>query len=99
MITNKNGIVVFSTGRQLKNLRWISINSSLEVSNGWINEMLAYDRDHDRDKQIEPVLNPYCLTVEEIAELSDYMMGLWLQLKENVRKFGVKSPEIFIINK
>jgi hypothetical protein len=28
-------------------------------------------------------------------EIADYNMGLWLELKHNIRKHGVANPKIF----
>ena len=41
------------------------------------------------------VINPYHLTDAEIVELADYNIRLWMDLKDNVREYGVTSPKIF----
>lgn len=42
------------------------------------------------------VHNPHDLTAEELMEIADYNMGLWLELKANLRKFGVDDARVFL---
>lgn len=46
-------------------------------------------------KATATVQNSHRLTVMELLELADYNIGLWMQLKENIRKHGIGSPRIF----
>ena len=41
------------------------------------------------------VINPYHLSEAEIFEIADYNIRLWLDLKDNIRKYGVNSPRVF----
>lgn len=41
------------------------------------------------------MINPYSLTPEEIFEMADYNIRLWLDLKDNIRRYGVNSPKVF----
>jgi hypothetical protein len=41
------------------------------------------------------VSNPHRLTSDEVLELADYNIRLWMQLKDNVRAWGVSNPKIF----
>ena len=41
------------------------------------------------------VLNPHRLTVMEILEIADFNIGLWMQLKDNIRRHGLSNPRIF----
>jgi hypothetical protein len=41
------------------------------------------------------MINPYSLTPEEIFEIADYNIRLWLDLKDNIRRYGVNSPKVF----
>lgn len=41
------------------------------------------------------VLNPHRLTVMEILEIADFNIGLWMQLKDNIRRHGPGNPRIF----
>jgi hypothetical protein len=40
------------------------------------------------------MINPYSLTPEEIFEIADYNIRLWLDLKDNIRRYGVNSPKV-----
>ncbi|OJW04021.1 MAG: hypothetical protein BGO52_17940 [Sphingobacteriales bacterium 44-61] len=41
------------------------------------------------------VLNPHRLTVMEILEMADFNIQLWMQLKDNIRRYGLANPRIF----
>ena len=41
------------------------------------------------------VSNPNRLTSDEVLEIADYNIRLWMELKDNVRKYGVNDPRIF----
>lgn len=46
-------------------------------------------------KTIINVVNPYHLSEADIFEIADYNIRLWLDLKDNIRKYGVSSPKVF----
>lgn len=46
-------------------------------------------------KTVINVVNPYHLSEAEIFEIADYNIRLWLDLKDNIRKYGVNSPKVF----
>lgn len=41
------------------------------------------------------VENPHSLTVGEITDLADYNIRLWMDLKDNVRKYGTDDHRVF----
>jgi hypothetical protein len=41
------------------------------------------------------VSNPHRLTPEELQELGDYNIRLWLDLKDNIRSNGINHPKVF----
>lgn len=41
------------------------------------------------------VSNPHRLTKEEVVEIADYNIRLWMDLKDNIRKHGISNPKIF----
>jgi hypothetical protein len=41
------------------------------------------------------VFNPYRLTPDEILEIADFNIRLWMDLKDQIREFGAGSPKIF----
>lgn len=46
-------------------------------------------------KPVATVLNPHRLTVMEILEMADFNIQLWMQLKDNIRRYGLDNPRIF----
>ena len=46
-------------------------------------------------KTVTSISNPHGLTNADLMEIADYNMGLWLELKNNIRKHGVVNPKIF----
>ena len=41
------------------------------------------------------VQNPYGLSAEELMEIADYNMQLWMDLKNSLRKNGINNPKVF----
>lgn len=46
-------------------------------------------------KKVISVANPYQLTEAEILEIADFNIRLWMDLKDNIRKYGMKNPKVF----
>lgn len=90
----KKRVLKFSTGKQM-NLygNSISISRALEIGEGHIPNILASPLENSSDDKIQ---NPQHLTADEVMELADFMMSLWLQLKENIRTHGLDNPKIFV---
>lgn len=98
MANTKKDTITFESGRQIIIPGGIvSINKFLEVSDYYSRTILFLDPTFKVDKKIEPVQNIYQLTSPELIELADHMIYLWMNLKDNVRRYGIKSPEIFNI--
>lgn len=90
-------ILKLSTGRQVKLYGTsIGISGTLEIGEGYAPNLLALNAEVKTDKTSSlHVQNPNRFTAEELMELADYMMQLWLQLKSNIRKYGTESPKLF----
>ncbi|HEY0298485.1 MAG TPA: hypothetical protein VGB84_04620 [Arachidicoccus sp.] len=87
-------LLKFSTGKQIILYgNSIGIGKSLEVGECIIPNILALPLDADTEQTIQ---NPQHLTADEVMELADFMTGLWLQLKENIRTHGLSNPKIFV---
>jgi hypothetical protein len=52
-------------------------------------------KDKTVKKSTTIVLNPHRLTKEEIIEVADLSIQLWMNLKESVRRFGVNNSKVF----
>jgi hypothetical protein len=46
-------------------------------------------------KSTAAVLNPHRLTKEEMLEVADFNIRLWMELKDNVREYGIADPKVF----
>jgi len=94
----KKRVLKLSTGRQVKLYGTsIGISNTLEIGEGYAPNLLALNTDPVTDKSASShVHNPNRFTAEEMMELADYMMQLWLQLKTNIRKYGTESPRLFV---
>jgi len=96
MAVLKENVLLFASGRKLKIQNGtISINFSLEVSQGYGSPMLRYDPDSARDTDVEPVLNVHQLSPAEVVELTGCMAALWRQLGDNITQHGLGSTKIF----
>ena len=41
------------------------------------------------------VSNPHKLEAADLMEIADYNIRLWLDLKDNIRRYGVNNPKVF----
>ena len=41
------------------------------------------------------VSNPHKLAAPDLMEIADYNIRLWLDLKDNIRRYGVNNPKVF----
>lgn len=90
----KRRLLKFSTGKQMVLYgNSISISKTLEIGEGHIPNILALPLDSSAEQTIQ---NPQHLSADEVMELADFVMGLWLQLKENIRTHGLDNPKIFV---
>ncbi|MBI2283087.1 MAG: hypothetical protein HYU71_05215 [Bacteroidetes bacterium] len=92
----KRRTLTLSSGKQIKLYgNSIGIGKSLEVAEGYAPNILSFVSNEEKEKAVPGVSNPHQLTAEEINELADYSIRLWLDLKDNIRKYGVNSPKVF----
>lgn len=96
MAEMKRRTIMFSTGKQIKMFgNSIGIGRTLEIGEGYMPNILSISLEDGANDSPNMVHNPHKLSREEVMELADFMMMLWLQLKENIRKNGMDSPKIF----
>lgn len=96
MAEMKRRTIMFSTGKQIKMFgNSIGIGRTLEIGEGYMPNILSISVEDGANDNPNMVHNPHKLSREEVMELADFMMMLWLQLKENIRKNGMDSPKIF----
>lgn len=92
----KKRILSLSNGKQVKLYgNSLAIGKSLEIGEGYAPNVLSFYPDAPADKTLVAVNNPYKFTAEEIQEIADYNIRLWMELKDNLRKHGIGSNKIF----
>ena len=48
-----------------------------------------------KKSNVGAVQNPFSLTNADLHEIADYNIQLWMNLKNNLRKYGVDNPKVF----
>ena len=92
----KRRTLTLSSNKQIKLFgNSIAIGKSLEVGEGYAPNIFSCVEGQPEGHTTASVSNPHKLTTEEIMELADYNIQLWLDLKNNIRKYGLDSPKIF----
>jgi hypothetical protein len=92
----KRRTLALSTGKQIKLFgNSMAIGKSLEIGEGYAPNIFSYVEEQPEDKNIPSVSNPHKLIPDEMMELADYNIRLWMDLKDNVRKHGMNSIKVF----
>jgi hypothetical protein len=77
-----------SSGKQIKLFGTsIAIGKTLELGEGYAPNILSANG--------ETLVNPHNLSKEDLMELADYSMQLWMDLKEHLRKYGLDAAKLF----
>lgn len=92
----KRRTLTLSTGKQIKLFgNSLAIGKSLEIGEGGAPNIFSCFSDIDSGKFSLTVTNPYKLTAEELHEIADFQIQLWIELKNRIRDFGISSTKIF----
>lgn len=92
----KRKALLLSTGKQVKLFgNSIAIGKSLEIGEGYAPNIFSCTVGQLSDKQTFAVTNPHNLSPEELMEMADYNIRLWMDLKDNIRKHGLESFKVF----
>ncbi len=96
MATIKKRVLLLSSGKQIRlQGHCLSIASTLEVGEGFTKNILGASEQAKPTGANTAVLNPYSITKDEIYEIADYNIFLWMELKAKVRQHGIDSIDIF----
>jgi len=68
------------------------------VENAGSAEELKKPRSKRSKKSTTVVFNPYRITKDEMLEVADFNIRLWMELKENVREYGIDDPYVFKVD-
>lgn len=92
----KRRIFQLTTGKQIKLYgNSMAIGKSLEIGEGYVPNIFSCSEEQVEGKNAPAVSNPHKLTLEEMMELADYNIQLWMDLKANIRKYGLQNPKLF----
>jgi hypothetical protein len=92
----KRRTLLVSSGKQIKLFgSSVAIGKSLEIGEGYAPNIFSCISNQSDNKTSATVSNPHQLTYEEMMELADYNIQLWMNLKVNIRKYGVESQKVF----
>ena len=92
----KRKTLLLSSGKQIKLFGGsVAIGKSLEIGEGYAPNIFSCINNQAEDKTPAVVSNPHQLNFEEMMELADFIIQLWMDLKANIRKHGVESQKVF----
>ncbi|WP_438939955.1 hypothetical protein [Chitinophaga hostae] len=92
----KKRVLTLSTGKQIKLFgNSIAIGKSLEMGEGYAPNLFCAGSGNEHEKSSGTINNPHSLTAEELHEIADFNIRLWLDLKDNLRKYGYTNPKTF----
>jgi len=92
----KRRTLFLTSGKQVKLFgNSIAIGKSLEIGEGYAPNIFSGIEEQPEAKTSAGVSNPYKLTTDELMEMADYNIQLWMDLKTNLRKHGPDSPKVF----
>ena len=92
----KNRTLYLNSGRQIALYGdSVAINQSLEIGEGYAPNIFSLSHGQP-DNNISPGLtNPHNFTVEELMELADFNIQLWMDLKSGLRRHSGIDANIF----
>lgn len=93
----KRRTLLLNTGKQIKLYGTsMAIGKSLEIGEGSApNIFSCMEIEKGEGKLTSSVSNPFKLSAEDLQEIADYNIRLWMDFKDNVRKMGIDDPKIF----
>jgi hypothetical protein len=85
-----------SSGKQINLFgNSLAIGKSLEIGEGGAPSILSVLQQQPESKNSVSVFNPHRLTSDELYDLADFNIQLWMNLKAEVRRYGGVDPRIF----
>ncbi|HAL51260.1 hypothetical protein A9970_02325 [Sphingobacterium sp. UME9] len=91
----KKRILSFSNGKTIKLYgNSVAIGKSMEIAEAFTPNIFGFIITGGDGKTGE-VFNPHKLTAEEMMELADYNIRMWMDFKDAVRNYGISNTKIF----
>src|ERR1700744_3686474 len=92
----KRRTLQLSSGKQIKLFgNSVAISKTLEIGEGYAPNILSLIEDQSDGKNPNGVSNPHKLNVDELMDLADFNIQLWMDLKAELRRYGQLDPRIF----
>jgi hypothetical protein len=92
----KRRTLQLSSGKQIKLYgNSVAINKSLEIGEGYAPNILSLVEEQQESKTPAGLSNPHRLTVDELMDLADFNIQLWMDLKAGLRRYKEVDPRIF----
>jgi hypothetical protein len=92
----KRRTLLLSTGKQIKLFgNSLAIGKSLEIGEGGAPNIFSCFANQDAGKPSAIVSNPFKLTADELHEIADFNIQLWIELKNNIRLYGINNTRLF----
>ena len=92
----KRRTLQLSSGKQIKLFgNSVAISKSLEIGEGYAPNILSLVEEHPDNKTPVGLSNPHRLTVDDLMELADFNIQLWMDLKAGLRRYGQVDLRIF----
>jgi hypothetical protein len=92
----KRRTLLLNSSRQIKLYgNSVAINKSLEIGEGYAPNILSLLEEQPDSKGAVGLSNPHKLTVDELMDLADFNIQLWMNLKAGLRRYNQVDPRIF----
>jgi hypothetical protein len=92
----KRRTLTLSSGKQIKLFgNSVAISKSLEIGEGYAPNILSLVEEQLENKVPAGLSNPHRLTIDDLMELADFNIQLWMDLKSELRRYGELDPKIF----
>jgi hypothetical protein len=92
----KRRMLYLSSGKQVKLFgNSVAISKTLEIGEGYAPNILSLVEEQAENKIPAGLANPHRLTVDELHELADFNIQLWMDFKAGLRRYGQVDPRIF----
>lgn len=96
MAVIKKRVLMLSSNRQIRlSGHTLCISNSLEIGEGFTKNLFGLPEVTKPGQGPLPIVNPFALTREDLFEIADYKIFLWMHLKDRIRQFGLENPQVF----
>jgi len=90
----KRRTLQLSSGKQIKLFgSSVAISKSLEIGEGYAPNILSLIEEQPDGKGSGGLSNPHKLTVDELMDLADFNIQLWMDLKAGLRRYNGLDPK------